>query len=166
MTIGFAGTKYATFFDEVGKQTMSFTAFDQEVLGPYKAKMKATGTKAQLSDLLPQIERAFGLNYTALSDVQRNELQIAFSRSMGNETITPRVEDVYLLYGGYEPLTVKITQVINQMAGIGWTSYSHTGVPVATFAKGVGQELFQGYYDNTDIFDKMMLAMGIERLAD
>jgi alkaline phosphatase len=37
---------------------------------------------------------------------------------------------------------------------------------VATFAKGVGQELFQGYYDNTDIFDKMMLAMGIERLAD
>jgi alkaline phosphatase len=166
MTIGFAGTKYATFFDEVGKQTMSFTAFDQEVLGPYKAKMKATGTKAQLSDLLPQIERAFGLNYTALSDVQRNELQIAFSRSMGNETITPRVEDVYLLYGGYEPLTVKITQIINQMAGIGWTSYSHTGVPVATFAKGVGQELFQGYYDNTDIFDKMMLAMGIGRKAD
>jgi alkaline phosphatase len=80
---------------------------------------------------------------------------------MGNEVIVPRVEDQYLLYGGYDPLTVKITQTINQNAGIGWTSYSHTGVPVATFAKGVGEDLFSGYYDNTDIFYNLMKAMGI-----
>jgi alkaline phosphatase len=56
---------------------------------------------------------------------------------------------------------VKITQIINQLAGIGWTSYSHTGVPVATFAMGAGQELFGGYYDNTDIFQKLLVAMDI-----
>ncbi len=161
MTIGFAGTKYATFFDEIGKQTMSFTAFDQEVLGPYKSAVAASGKSASLEDLLPAIRKAFGLDFDSLSEVQQDQLKLAFSRSMGNETISPRVEDQYLLYGGYEPLTVKITQIINQLAGIGWTSYSHTGVPVATFAMGAGQELFGGYYDNTDIFQKLLVAMDI-----
>ena len=161
MTIGFAGTKYATFFDEIGKQTMSFTAFDQEVLGPYKSAVAASEKRASLEDLLPAIRHAFGLDFASLSAVQQDQLKLAFSRTMGNETISPRVEDQYLLYGGYEPLTVKITQIINQLAGIGWTSYSHTGVPVATFAMGAGQELFGGYYDNTDIFQKLLVAMDI-----
>ncbi|MGB4407602.1 MAG: alkaline phosphatase [Sphaerochaeta sp.] len=166
MTIGFAGTKYTTFFNEVVKQTMSFTAFGQEVLAPYKAQIHSSGKNPRLSDLLPAIEQAFGMDFNALTEVQQNELEIAFERSMGNKMIKAQVEDLYLLYGGYEPLIIKITQITNQQAGIGWTTYSHTGVPVATFARGVGQELFQGYYDNTDIFDKMMVAMGIEKMAN
>jgi alkaline phosphatase len=79
---------------------------------------------------------------------------------MGDQFIRPTSND-YLLYGGYEPLTVKITQTLNQLAGIGWTSYSHTGVPVPTFAKGVNQELFDSYYDNTDIYRALAKAMGI-----
>jgi alkaline phosphatase len=161
MTIGFAGTKYATFFNEIAKQHMSFTAFDQEVLGPYKASLKTSGEKSALEDLLPVIKDSFGLDFQTLSAVQQDQLQSAFARSMGNEIVSVRPEDQYLLYGGYEPLTVKITQIINQQAGIGWTSYSHTGVPVATFAKGAAQELFGGYYDNTELFSKMMMAMGI-----
>ncbi|MHC1692006.1 MAG: alkaline phosphatase [Sphaerochaetaceae bacterium] len=161
MTIGFAGTKYATFFNEIAKQHMSFTAFDQEVLGPYKASLKTSGKKSALEDLLPVIKDSFGLDFQTLSAVQQDQLQSAFARSMGNEIVSVRPEDQYLLYGGYEPLTVKITQIINQQAGIGWTSYSHTGVPVATFAKGAAQELFGGYYDNTELFSKMMMAMGI-----
>jgi alkaline phosphatase len=51
---------------------------------------------------------------------------------------------------------------MNQTAGIGWTTYSHTGVPVSTFAYGVHQELFGGYYDNTDIFRKLVSAMNLE----
>jgi alkaline phosphatase len=47
------------------------------------------------------------------------------------------------------------------MAGIGWTSYSHTGVPVPVFAKGVYQDIFASYYDNTDIFKKLAMAMGV-----
>ncbi len=161
MTIGFAGTKYSTFFNEIGKQTMSFVAFNQEILTPYKDSIKASGRTAKLTDLLPSIKNAFGLDYFTLSNVQKNQLEIAFMRSMGNEVVVPQVEDQYLLYGGYDPLTVKITQTLNQNAGIGWTSYSHTGVPVATFAKGVGEDLFKGYYDNTDIFYSIMKAMGI-----
>ena len=36
-------------------------------------------------------------------------------------------------------------------SGVGWTSGSHTGVPVLTTAIGPGSESFTGLIDNTDI---------------
>ena len=60
---------------------------------------------------------------------------------MGNEIERAVQEDVYQLYGGYKPFTVALTHIVNQHAGIGWTTYSHTGVPVLTFAKGAGQDI-------------------------
>ncbi len=163
MTIGFAGTQYSTFFDKAGLQKMSYVAFNDTVLAPYK---KATAKdKAQIADLVPAIKESFGLDYATLTPVQKEQLDFAFQRSMGNQVERSVVEDQYLLYGGYEPLTVKITQLMNQTAGIGWTSYAHTGVPVVTFAKGVHQDLFSGYYDNTDLFKKMASAMNVTLAA-
>jgi alkaline phosphatase len=159
MTIGFAGTQYDTFFDKVALQTKSFIGFNSDVLGPYKAATPAG--RARLADLLPAIKESFGVDYNLLSDFQKQQLEFAFQRSMRIEESRPVAEDQFLLYGGYEPLTVKLTQIMNQTAGIGWTSYAHTGVPVSTFASGVHHELFSGYYDNTDIFRKLASAMNI-----
>jgi alkaline phosphatase len=159
MTLGFAGTQYDTFFDKVALQKKSFIAFNDDILGPYKKNTPVA--RASLSDLVPAIRDAFGLDYGSLSGFQKEQLEFAFQRSMGNEIERPVAEDQFLLYGGYEPLTVKITQIMNQTAGIGWTSYAHTGVPVPTFALGVHQELFGGYYDNTDIFRKIASAMNL-----
>jgi alkaline phosphatase len=160
MTIGFAGTQYETFFDKVALQSRSYVAFDEEVLKPYKAS--TTAASARLADLLPAIKESFGIDYDLLSSVQKEQIQFAFQRTMGNEQVRSFAEDQYLLYGGYEPLTVKLTQVMNQTAGIGWTSYAHTGVPVPVFANGIHQEIFGGYYDNTDIFFKLASAMNIK----
>ena len=66
------------------------------------------------------------------------------------------------LYGGYEPLSVTLTHILNNKAGIGWTSYAHTGVPVPVYAMGQGQELFNGSYDNTDIFNKLVEICGLK----
>jgi alkaline phosphatase len=159
LTIGFAGTQYDTFFDKVGLQKKSYVAFDRGVLGPYK-KNTAKG-KEKLADLLPAIQDAFGIDYHSLSDFQKEQVEFAFQRSLGNEQVRSFSEDQFLLYGGYEPLTVKLTQIMNQTAGIGWTSYAHTGVPVPTFASGVHQEIFGGYYDNTDIFHKLASVMNL-----
>ncbi|MDR2446591.1 MAG: alkaline phosphatase [Treponema sp.] len=163
MTIGFAGTQYDTFFDKVALQKISFVAFNDEVLTPYKKNTPKA--QAKLSDLIPAIQQSFGLDYTKLSAFQKEQLEFAFQRSMANEIERPVAEDQFLLYGGYEPLTVKITQIMNQTAGIGWTSYAHTGVPVPTFATGAHQELFYGYYDNTDIFRKLASAMNLSVAA-
>jgi alkaline phosphatase len=160
MTIGFAGTQYDTFFDKVALQKRSYVAFDDEVLKPYKAKTPVASAK--LADLIPEINQSFGINFDSLSDFQKQQIEFAFQRSMGNEQVRSFAEDKYLLYGGYEPLTVKLTQIMNQTAGIGWTSYSHTGVPVPVFASGIHQEIFGGYYDNTDIFFKLASAMNIK----
>jgi len=160
MTIGFAGTQYSTFFDKIGSQKISFQKFTDSVVAPYKAKTKLED--AELADLLPAIKDGFGLGLDQLTGVQQTDLQVAFSRTMGSKEVRAVDEDPYLLYGGYDPFTVKLTQVIDQAAGIGWTTYSHTGVPVATFAKGAGQELFSGYYDNTDIFRSLASVMGIQ----
>jgi len=159
MTIGFAGTQYDTFFNKVALQTKSYVAFDDEVLKPYKAKTQTANAK--LADLLPAIKESFGIDFNSLSDFQKQQIEFSFQRSMGNEQERSFAEDRYLLYGGYEPLTVKLTQIMNQTAGIGWTSYSHTGVPVPVFAKGVHQEIFGGYYDNTDLFFKLASAMNL-----
>jgi alkaline phosphatase len=160
LTIGFAGTQYDTFFDKVALQKRSYVAFDDEVLKPYKAKTSVANAK--LADLLPTIEESFGIDFNSISTFQKEQIEFAFQRSMGNEQVRSFAEDKYLLYGGYEPLTVKLTQMMNQTAGIGWTSYAHTGVPVPTFASGVHQEIFSGYYDNTDIFRKLASTMNLK----
>jgi len=159
MTIGFAGTQYDTFFNKVALQKRSYVAFDDEVLKPYKAKTSVANAK--LADLIPAIKESFGIDYNALSDFQKQQIEFAFQRSMGNEQVRSFAEDKYLLYGGYEPLTIKLTQTMNQTAGIGWTSYAHTGVPVPVFAKGIHQEIFSGYYDNTDLFYKIASLMNL-----
>ena len=159
MTIGFSGTKYSTFFDKIALQQGSYVAFDEKVLAPYKKDH--TKENAKLTDLLPQVEHYFGLKYQEMSDADKELLDRAFRRSLGNELERVVQENVYSLYGSYEPFTVALTHILNQSAGIGWTSYSHTGVPVATFARGVGQQLFAGYYDNTDLFGKLGKAMAL-----
>ena len=67
----------------------------------------------------------------------------------------PANQAEYVLYGSYEPLSVTITHILNNKSGVNFASYAHTGLPVAVFAQGAGQELFEGYYDNTQIYFKM-----------
>ena len=71
-------------------------------------------------------------------------------------------QEEYLLYGSYEPLSVTVTHILNNKSGINFASYAHTGLPVAVFAQGNGQEQFSGYYDNTDIYDKMAGLLGVQ----
>jgi alkaline phosphatase len=51
---------------------------------------------------------------------------------------------------------------INRRARIGWTTSSHTGIPVPVFAMGTNSELFMGRMDNTDIPKKICEAMGVD----
>ncbi len=97
-----------------------------------------------------------------LKDHEKTKIRKAFRRSMTGSTLKSGDPETYLLYGGYDPLTVTLTHIINQKAGLAWTSYKHTGVPVATSAVGVGSERFGGAYDNTDIALKIMAIMGFE----
>jgi alkaline phosphatase len=166
LTLGFAGTQYDSHFDILGKQNISFQKFTDEVLKGYKDQC---GGNHQFSDVKPLITKHFGLKFQGdlkadnlvLEQFQVDQLRDAFNKSMGGEKEGSENSETYLLYGEYDPLTVSITHILNQKAGLGWTSYKHTGVPVATTATGVGAEIFNGYYDNTDVAMKIMSVMGI-----
>lgn len=161
LTLGFAGTKYDSYFNVLGRQKMSFQKFTDDVVKSYKGDFEG---------IKPLITENFGLKFQGnpasdsmvLETHQVVQLMEAFDRSTKGEKEKAKDAETYLLYGEYDPLTVSITHILNQKAGLGWTSYKHTGVPVGTSAMGVGAETFNGYYDNTDIALKIMAIMGVE----
>lgn len=164
MSLGFAGTKYESYFESLKHQKMSFTKFDQTVVKKFKAR---TDTPS-FDEIKPHITGSFGLMFTGdtknnllLKPHETAQLKAAYSKTMNGKTGKSKDAGAYLLYGEYEPLTVTITHILNQKAGIGWTSYKHTGAPIATSAIGKGAEIFQGAYENTDIALKLMEIMGM-----
>lgn len=54
-------------------------------------------------------------------------------------------------YGGYDPLAVTACAILAEKAGIGWSTFAHTALPVMTAAYGPGAEKFSNRLDNTDI---------------
>lgn len=160
MTIGFSGTGYFTYMERMKNQTMSYDKFDTlyaNNLSEYSS----------LNDLYGEIENAFGLDMDKngdadyqINDYQFSLLEEAFDKKKNGKGDMNN-DEFYLLYGGYNPLSVTLTHVLNQISGISWTSYSHTGVPVPVFAKGVGENSFNGYYDNTDVCKKITAAMNL-----
>lgn len=159
LTIGFAGTGYSTYLDKLSKQTMSYEAFDESV-ETYRAN------QTDFETVLTDVTKNFGLMASThpeaainaglvLTDYEYNKLKAAYDISMIDPDLRELIEEEKLLYGSYEPLSVTLTHILNNKAGIGWTSYSHTAVPVGVFAKGIGETLFTGYYDNTQIYDKL-----------
>lgn len=159
LTIGYAGTDYDTYLTNLTNQKISYAKFDEEYVADYKAN------KTPFADVLKDIKTNFGLMAASdpdaaknpklvLTDYEMSKLKAAYEKSMSGDTADLNQEE-YVLYGSYEPLTVTITHILNNKSGINFASYAHTGLPVAVFAKGQGQELFEGYYDNTDIYANM-----------
>ncbi len=111
------------------------------------------------------ITKNFGLGDKAkgleLNNREMKLLKESFESSMLGKKVKSKNIQTYLLYGDYEPLAVTVTHILNEKAGISWTSYSHTGVPVPVHVLGLGEELFRGYYDNTDVPKNIMTVMGL-----
>ena len=99
-----------------------------------------------------------------LTDYEIEKLRTAYERTLevGPSSQKKMLQEEYVLYGTYEPLSVTITHILNNKSGIAFTSYSHTGLPVPVFAIGNGSSLFEGYYDNTDIFKKLSKLTGVK----
>jgi len=157
MGLGFAGTEYQTFFNKINKQKLSFEEFDKAI-SEYRKVVGPGG--ANLNDWLPILADKFGL--TELSDYDKSRLSAALAASMVEAKKRNSDPNSNLLYGTYEPFSVTVTHILNQKAGIGWTTYAHTGVAIPVFAQGLGGEMFRGYYDNTDIAKKLMSIMGLQ----
>ena len=183
MSIGFALTKYDTFFSRLRFQKASYLAFNARLAEYRKTHAPETAT---FDDIAATITEMFGFRFLSDEKIARLEskakggdawaeqelesvvmpfgmkiLRAAFAQSMKSPKERVKDEESFLLYGDYEPLTIALTRLLDRKAGIGWTSFAHTGVPVPASAIGVGQEQFYGSYDNTDVHAKIKAAMGL-----
>ena len=157
LTIGFAGTDYDTYLTLLENQKISFAKFDSDYVADYKAN------HTTFNQVMEDVEELFGLKTRGEADdklvltaYEQNQLKLAYDATMNPDRVVDASNQAeYVLYGTYEPLSVTITHIINNKSGISFTSYSHTGLPVAVLAEGVNAEVFNGYYDNTEIYNKL-----------
>ncbi len=162
LTIGYAGTDYDTYLTNLKNQKISYAKFDSDYVSKYKEN------NTSFENVMKDVEKLFGLKLTGaendklvLTDYETGLLKDAYKKTMSGKEVDSKNQKEHVLYGTYEPLTVTITHLLNNKSGIDFSSYSHTGLPVAVFAKGVGQEKFGGYYDNTQIYHKLADLMDI-----
>ena len=111
---------------------------------------------------MKDVEALFGLKQVGedgdklvLTDYEVRRLKDAYDLIMSDYNAADFTQEQYVLYGGYNPFSVTVTHILNNKSGIDFTSYSHTGLPVAVFADGNGADAFKGYYDNTQIYTKL-----------
>ena len=60
-------------------------------------------------------------------------------------------EDQKTLYSNFDEFSTAVFHVFNEICGIGWVTYNHTGNYVPVYAIGVDADKFAGLHDNTDI---------------
>ena len=160
MTIGFATTAYDTHFTYLTNQKISFTDFDAVI-----AELRDNG--ASFEDALAEIETYYGLTTEpeqelTLTETELESLRAAFELSMTPADARELGAEEELLYGGYEPLSMAVSHIINNKAGLSYTSYAHTGLQIPVYATGVGADAFSGPYDNTEIFTRTVEVMGLQ----
>ena len=163
LTIGFAGTDYDTYLTLLQSQKISFQKFDDE----YTVNYKENGTTFE--EALADIEELFGLktegaegDKLVLTTYELEQLRIAFEKSINGTETGVDAQAEYVMYGTYDPLSVTLTHILNNKSGVSFTSYCHTGLPVAVLAEGVNAEVFGSYYDNTEIFNRLAEMLNVQ----
>ncbi|MFA6815836.1 MAG: alkaline phosphatase, partial [Lentisphaeria bacterium] len=134
MTMGFSGTGYALYVERLAHQKASIGQFNLKLIQEQMKNMDMT-----FEDAKKLLHQYFGFEYTGTSPMllTKSELELlkqAFEKRKLAETAR---------------------MIINNKAGIGWTSHAHTALPVLTTSYGQKSELFTGFFDNTDISKKL-----------
>ncbi|MBQ7208761.1 MAG: alkaline phosphatase [Lentisphaeria bacterium] len=137
MTMGFAGTGYAIYMERLTNQKCSHEAFAETVKAASKGR-----SDFSFEDAKKLLAENFGFKFTG--DPKKDPMVI-------ND------KELKILQDGFKKnkLPNAARLVMAGKAGIGWTSGSHTALPVLTTSKGAGAELFSGFIDNTDIAKKL-----------
>ena len=173
-TIGNESTGYETYFDVLNSQTGSQVAFDEIVEAELKKKPNLS-----FEEFAPKIEAFFGLkldpnaptenvsnsqedayreaqekNRLLCSKEEYAELKKAFEESKKD------ADDQNVNYGGYIPVSITATRILNKKAGLAWTTTDHSGEKIPVYAMGAGAKMFDGEYDDTDVAIRIGEAMG------
>lgn len=155
MTVGNNYTGYMAHPEYIVPQNISKDMFSIYCDSLMKAQEKPTWEqmKQYLTDHLGFF------TVVPLSQRREDHLKDAFNATF----IDGQSNRQQTLYSNFNTFPVEVFNMLNEKAGIGWTTLAHTGNFVPVFAIGVGSELFNGLNDNTAIPMKILKAANISQ---
>ena len=173
-TIGNESTGYETYFDLLTNQSGSQVAFDEIVEAELKKKPNLS-----FEEFAPKIEAFFGLKLDPNANTENvsNSLEDAYREAQEKnrllcskeeyadlkkafEESKKDADDQNVNYGGYIPVSITATRILNKKAGLAWTTTDHSGEKIPVYAIGSGAKMFDGEYDDTDVAIRIGEAMG------
>lgn len=99
-------------------------------------------------DMKEYLRENFGLfNHIAVSAEMENRLKELFDAAI----LMRNSDDQKTLYANFNSFAVEVFRLINDAAGVGFTTLSHTGNPVPVFAVGVGSSAFKSLNNNSTL---------------
>ena len=149
LTLGFAGTGYKSFLENIKYQKCSIGVFNSKIkeLGKNPAGVTFENVKKLITEnfglLFSDSKSSEGIKLTA---AEEKALLAAFTRQFKN--------------GKYQKsyaLARETVRIFNNKCALAWTSGAHTALPVITSAYGVNSDIFSGMIDNTDIAKRLKL---------
>ncbi|MFI3272376.1 MAG: alkaline phosphatase [Pseudomonadota bacterium] len=161
LTIGYAGTQYDTFLAQLQGQKGSYDKYEAMVKEYAKAKTSFETVMQEACDFfgLAMPNDATANEKLVLTAYELGKIKQAYEVSVNKLDIDKN--EYAAIYGGYEPLAVTVLHILNNKSGVDFTSFSHTGVPVATYAHGASSDKFAGFYDNTKVFHGLADALNV-----
>ena len=135
MTLGSAATGYALYPERLACQKRTVGAFSRRL-----EAAKAAKADFSFEDAKRLLTEDFGFRFDggdtppALKKAEISRLEAAFQQGT---------------------LPAAAREIMNTWAGVGWTTGSHTALPVLTTSRGPGAEKFTGFIENTDISKRL-----------
>jgi len=146
-------------------QTQSWNAFNVEVFEEVKKTQAWTSAEDNIPENLWQaLGSRFGLTRDALTAAEKVMLEDAYDASMASRgKVDEKGRRLSIPgYGRYEPLPLTAAKLVGYRAGIGWSTFGHSPMPVPVWAVGAAAWRFSGFKDNTDIAKNLAAAMRVE----
>lgn len=154
MSVGTTTSGYAMFPSVTSGQKVS-----KEMVTDYVNSLAHDRRIYHWADMEEYLAENLGLGSEfILTPEETEELSGMFENMMEGRNSAPDQETLYATFDGF---TARLFQLLNDKAGLGFTSVKHTGTPVPVFAVGVGADRFSGVNDNVDLPRKILsIALG------
>ncbi|MEC0235131.1 alkaline phosphatase [Paenibacillus kribbensis] len=144
----------------VKEEIMTFA--EREALKTNENKVDTSGLSGEMKKVAEKQNKdaaASKKDPYLLTESEYHEMGAAFKETMKAPEDRIDSQETLVRYGGYEPLTITATRILNKKAGLAWTTVEHTGEKIPVYAIGASAKMFDGHFDNTDIAIRLNAAM-------
>ena len=153
MAMGNTKVKYKAPLDKFSYQRVSKEAFSD-----YCKAIARDRRIYNWEDMKIYLTENFGLfTHIPVSEAEESRLKSLFEAAI----VMRNSEDQKTLYATFNSFAVEVFRLVNDAAGIGFTTMSHTGNPVPVFAVGAGAENFTHLNNNCNLPKLILKAAGL-----